>query len=64
MIQDVASASTAFLLLLAFWFLPVLLFALDNRERGLGKLNWVLALGVLTWPAYAVFLLKEGIRKH
>lgn len=64
MTLDLASAGTAFLLLLGLWFLPVFLFALSNRERGLGRLNWALVLGVLTWPAYALYLLQEGIRKR
>ncbi len=64
MIQDVGSASTALLLLLALWFLPVLLFSLTNREKGLARLNWALLLGVLSWPAFALYLLLAGIRKR
>jgi len=63
MIFDASSAAlvmTAFLLL---WLIPLAAFLLSTRLHGLQRVNWALLLAVLSWPAFALYLFFEGIRK-
>ncbi|NNF52080.1 MAG: hypothetical protein HKN59_06550 [Gammaproteobacteria bacterium] len=63
MIFDASSAALAIAIVLVLWVFPLTVFLLTTRLRGPERLSWALLLALLSWPAFALYLLCEGIRK-
>lgn len=64
MVFDASSAALAVAVLLFIWLVPLPVFLLTTRLRGLEKFNWTLLVAVLSWPAFAIYLLYEGMRER
>lgn len=64
MLFELTSAAVALALLMALWMTPLLAFLVNTDLRGLEKFNWALLIGVLSWPAFALYLLYSGIRQR
>lgn len=63
MIMHVASVTAIFAALLLLWLIPLALYLLSTPLRGLERLNWAIVLAVLSWPAFALYLVYSGFRQ-
>lgn len=59
MYLNVTGASVTVFLLLFTWFVPLVLFLASTKLWGARKFNWAILLGVLSWPAFALYLIGE-----
>jgi len=58
------SAAMAIALLLVLWLIPLAAFLVSTTLHGVERWNWAMLIAVLSWPAFALYLLYNGIKRR